>query len=61
MNAEVSANQQFRAWSYARRLPRMSYVTGGLEDPAIREAVCAILEGGKRAFQERAKRLRVSV
>jgi len=39
----------------------MSYVTGGLKDPAIREAVCAILEGGKRAFQERAKRLRVSV
>lgn len=43
------------------RLPRMSYVSGGLEDPAIREAVCAILEGGKRAFQERAKRLRVSL
>lgn len=42
-------------------LPRMSYVSGGLEEPAIREAVCAILEGGKRAFQERAKRLRVSV
>lgn len=43
------------------RLPRMSYVSGGLEESAIREAVCAILEGGKRAFQERAKRLRVSV
>lgn len=43
------------------RLPRMSYVSGGLEEPAIRESVCAILEGGKRAFQERAKRLRVSV
>ncbi|SDE63556.1 hypothetical protein SAMN05428966_109283 [Massilia sp. PDC64] len=42
-------------------LPRMSYVSDGLEEPAIREAVCAILEGGKRAFQERAKRLRVSV
>ena len=35
-------------------LPRMSYVSGGLEEPAIREADCAILEGGKRAFQERA-------
>lgn len=43
------------------RLPRMSYQSGGLEEPAIREAVCAILEGGKRAFQERAKRLRVTV
>ncbi len=43
------------------RLPNISYVSGGLEEPAIREAVCAILEGGKRAFQERAKRLRVNV
>ncbi len=43
------------------RLPRMSYVSGGLEEPAIRESVCAILEGGRRAFQERAKRLRVSL
>lgn len=43
------------------RLPRMNYVSGGLEEPAIREAVCSILEGGKRAFQERARRLRVSV
>ncbi|NMM80895.1 hypothetical protein B2J86_08140 [Acidovorax sp. SRB_14] len=43
------------------RLPRMSYVSGGLEEPAIRESVCAILEGGRRAFQERAKRLRVSM
>ncbi|MDG0835747.1 hypothetical protein EXH51_23745 [Pelomonas saccharophila] len=43
------------------RLPQMSYEAGGLEEPAIREAVCAILEGGRRAFRERAKRLRVSV
>lgn len=43
------------------KLPRMTYQSGGLEEPAIREAVCAILEGGKRAFQERAKRLRVAV
>lgn len=42
-------------------LPRITYISGGLEEPAIREAVCAILEGGKRAFQERAKRLRVTV
>ncbi len=43
------------------RLPQMTYQCGGLEVPAIREAVCAILEGGKDAFRERAKRLRVSV
>jgi len=43
------------------RLPRMTYESGGLEEPAIRESVCAILEGGKAAFRERAKRLRVSV
>ncbi len=42
-------------------LPRMSYESGGLEDPAIRESACVILEGGKLAFQERARRLRVSV
>lgn len=51
-----------RCGSHERgRLPSISYVSGGLEEPAIREAVCAILEGGKRAFQERAKRLRVTM
>lgn len=51
-----------RCGSHERgRLPRITYVSGGLEEPGIRDAVCAILEGGKRAFQERAKRLRVSV
>ena len=43
------------------KLPRMTYQSGGLEEPAIREAVCAILEGGKDAFRERARRLRVSL
>lgn len=43
------------------QLPNMTYSSGGLEEPQIREAVCSILEGGKRAFQERAKRLRVTV
>ena len=43
------------------QLPTMSYSSGGLEEPSIREAVCSILEGGKRAFQERARRLRVTV
>ena len=40
-------------------LPPISYVAGGLENAAIREAVCHILEGGEAAFRERARRLRV--
>jgi energy-coupling factor transporter ATP-binding protein EcfA2 len=40
-------------------LPPISYVAGGLEDAAIRKAVCDILEGGEIAFRERARRLRV--
>ncbi|MEA2164820.1 MAG: hypothetical protein QOK37_2947 [Thermoanaerobaculia bacterium] len=40
-------------------LPPISYVAGGLEDVAIRTAVCEILEGGEIAFRERARRLRV--
>jgi energy-coupling factor transporter ATP-binding protein EcfA2 len=43
------------------RLPVMTYQSGGLEQPAIREAVCSILEGGKDAFRERARRLRVAL
>jgi energy-coupling factor transporter ATP-binding protein EcfA2 len=43
------------------QLPEISYQTGGLENPSIRSAVCAILEGGERAFRERAKRLRVAL
>ncbi|MBE7941051.1 AAA family ATPase [Ramlibacter aquaticus] len=42
-------------------LPEISYESGGLENPRIREAVCSILEGGERAFQERARRLRVNM
>lgn len=41
------------------RLPKLSYQSGGLEDAAIRKQVCDILEGGERAFKERAKRLRL--
>jgi hypothetical protein len=41
------------------QLPEISYETGGLESPAIRQHVCEILEGGEAAFKERAKRLRV--
>jgi hypothetical protein len=41
------------------KLPPITYVSGGLETASIREAVCDILEGGERALQERARRLRV--
>nr|WP_207790249.1 AAA family ATPase [Glacieibacterium frigidum] len=41
------------------QLPEIRYQAGGLEDLAIRECVCNILEGGEEAFKERAKRLRV--
>lgn len=40
-------------------LPSIKYVAGGLENAAIRKAVCDILEGGEVAFRERARRLRV--
>lgn len=40
-------------------LPPINYVAGGLENAAIRTAVCNILEGGEAAFRERARRLRV--
>ena len=41
------------------QLPLITYESGGLENSAIRKAVCSILEGGERAFRERARRLRV--
>lgn len=40
-------------------LPSISYRAGGLENDSIRTAVCDILEGGDKAFRERARRLRV--
>ena len=40
-------------------LPPITYSSGGLENSAIRKAVCNILEGGEAAFRERARRLRV--
>ena len=43
------------------QLPEISYTSGSLENPEIRKQVCDILEGGERAFRERAKRLRVSL
>ncbi|WP_431093242.1 TrlF family AAA-like ATPase [Pseudomonas brassicacearum] len=43
----------------AGQLPPITYTSGGLEDRAIRDRVCEILEGGETAFKERARRLRV--
>lgn len=39
-------------------LPMISYSSGSLENPVIRQAVCNILEGGNRAFLERERRYR---
>lgn len=41
------------------QLPVLTYQSGGLENPAIRTAVCKILEGGEKAFTARARRLRI--
>lgn len=43
------------------QLPLITYESGSLENPLIRQHVCDILEGGERAFKERAKRLRVTI
>ncbi|WP_372430341.1 TrlF family AAA-like ATPase [Janibacter melonis] len=40
-------------------LPSLSYISGGLENSQVRDEVCEILEGGKPAFEERARRLRI--
>lgn len=40
-------------------LPSFTYTAGGLENAEIRKVVCDILEGGEKAFRERARRLRV--
>jgi hypothetical protein len=40
-------------------LPPIRYLSGGLENAVMRRHVCDILEGGERAFKERARRLRV--
>ena len=43
------------------QLPLITYDSGGLENPHIRKHVCDVLEGGERAFKERAKRLRLAI
>lgn len=45
----------------AGELPTIEYESGGLEQTSIRNHVCTILEGGERAFKERARRLRMSL
>lgn len=40
-------------------LPEISYTSGSMENPTIRNMVCLILEGGEEAFKERARRLRI--
>lgn len=40
-------------------LPTVSYLSGSLENPSIRKAVCDILEGGERAFLDRERRYRL--
>lgn len=39
-------------------MPVIAYESGALESATIRRAVCDILEGGERAFKDRAKRYR---
>jgi len=38
------------------KLPEVTYIAGGLEDPVIRSQVCKILEGGEEAFRKRGQR-----
>lgn len=37
-------------------LPMFTYQAGGIEDPIIRGKICAILEGGEKAFKQRERR-----
>ncbi|KYO56211.1 hypothetical protein AUP44_22370 [Tistrella mobilis] len=41
------------------KLPPIRYLSGGLGNADMRKHICDILEGGERAFKERARRLRV--
>lgn len=42
-------------------MPKISYISGGLEEAHICTEICGILEGGEPAFRRRAERLRVSI
>ena len=39
--------------------PRITYISGALEDKSIKEYVCDILEGGDIAFMKRERRYRL--
>jgi hypothetical protein len=41
-------------------LPHLRYESGGLEVPEVRKRVCEVLEGGERAFLDRARRYRLA-
>jgi predicted ATPase len=41
------------------QLPQITYTAGSLENDTIREEVCEVLEGGRRAFLERERRYRL--
>jgi energy-coupling factor transporter ATP-binding protein EcfA2 len=43
----------------SKGLPPISYHSGGLEEASTRKAVCSILEGGEKAFLDRARRLHI--
>jgi ABC-type lipoprotein export system ATPase subunit len=43
------------------KLPEMRYLSGGLENPEVRAAVCEVLEGGAEAFRQRARRLQIDL
>jgi hypothetical protein len=43
------------------RLPKLTYLAGGLERPDVRKAVCDVLEGGAEAFRQRARRLHIEL
>lgn len=43
------------------KLPEIRYKSGGLEDREIRKYVCDVLEGGEKAFRDRAKRLQLRI
>jgi hypothetical protein len=45
----------------AGALPPIRYTAGGLDEQAIRARVISILEGGERAFVDRARRMRIAL
>ena len=45
----------------AEGLPAFTYRSGGLDEAEMRKVVCDILEGGERAFRDRARRLRIAL